>query len=132
MQSAFEKLLSSLLLRAASLFATKDVSLKFFVLDSTRVVLVYNLEEWVDILSLNRNFQLSDEVGNFIDSKVTTLVQIEIVEDLFEEGRVLSGQLKDTSLNLAEQVGDCLLGDCGILFLWNLPGRFHHPYKVFI
>ena len=122
MQSAFEKLLSSLLLRAASLFATKDVSLKFFVLDSTRVVLVYNLEEWVDILSLNRNFQLSDEVGNFIDSKVTTLVQIEIVEDLFEEGRVLSGQLKDTSLNLAEQVGDCLLGDCGILFLWNLPG----------
>ena len=122
MQSAFEKLLSSLLPRTASLFATKDVSLKFFVLDSTRVVLVYNLEEWVDILSLNRNFQLSDEVGNFIDSKVTTLVQIEIVEDLFEEGRVLSGQLKDTSLNLAEQVGDCLLGDCGILFLWNLPG----------
>ena len=122
MQSAFEKLLSSLLLRTASLFATKDVSLKFFVLDSTRVVLVYNLEEWVDILSLNRNFQLSDEVGNFIDSKVTTLVQIEIVEDLFEEGRVLSGQLKDTSLNLAEQVGDCLLGDCSILFLWNLPG----------
>ena len=122
MQSAFEKLLSSLLLRTASLFSSKDVSLKFFVLDSTRVVLVYNLEEWVDILSLNRNFQLSNEVGNFIDSKVTTLVQIEIVEDLFEEGRVLSGQLKDTSLNLAEQVGDCLLGDCGILFLWNLPG----------
>ena len=121
MQSAFEKLLSSLLLRTASLFATKDVSLKFFVLDSTRVVLVYNLEEWVDILSFNRNLKLSDEVGNFIDSKVTTLVQIEIVEDLFEEGRVLSGQLKDTSLNLAEQVGDCLLGDCGILFLWNLP-----------
>ena len=121
MQSAFEKLLSSLLLRTASLFAPKDVSLKFFVLDSTRVVLVYNLEEWVDILSFNRNLQLSDEIGNFIDSKVTTLVQIEIVEDLFEEGRVLSGQLKDTSLNLAEQVGDCLLGDCGILFLWNLP-----------
>ena len=121
MQSAFEKLLSSLLLRTASLFSSKDVSLKFFVLDSTRVVLVYNLEEWVDILSFNRNLQLSDEIGNFIDSKVTTLVQIEIVEDLFEEGRVLSGQLKDTSLNLAEQVGDCLLGDCGILFLWNLP-----------
>ena len=104
MQSAFEKLLSSLLLRTASLFAPKDVSLKFFVLDSTRVVLVYNLEEWVDILSFNRNLKLSDEVGNFIDSKVTTLVQIEIVEDLFEEGRVLSGQLKDTSLNFAEQV----------------------------
>ena len=121
MQSAFEKLLSSLLLRTASLFAPKDVSLKFFVFNSTGVVLVYNLEEWVDILSFNRNLKLSDEVGNFIDSKVTTLVQIEIVEDLFEEGRVLSGQLKDTSLNLAEQVGDCLLGDCGILFLWNLP-----------
>ena len=63
--------------------------------------MVYNLEEWVDILSLNRNLQLSDKIGNFIDSKVTTLVQIEIVEDLFEEGRVFSGQLKDTSLNLA-------------------------------
>ena len=62
--------------------------------------MVYNLEEWVDILSFNRNLKFSDQIGNFVDSKVTTLIQIEIIENLFEEGRVLSGQLKDASLNL--------------------------------
>ena len=62
--------------------------------------MVYNLEEWVDILSFNRNLKFSDQIGNFVDSKVTALIQIEIIENLFEEGRVLSGQLKDASLNL--------------------------------
>ena len=62
--------------------------------------MVYNLEEWVDILSFNRNLKYSDQIGNFVDSKVTTLIQIEIIENLFEEGRVLSGQLEDAGLNL--------------------------------
>lgn len=96
----WEAIESSLHPRAASLFASKDVSLKFFVLNSTGVVLVYHLEEWVDILSFNRNLKFSDQIGNFVDSKVTTLIQIEVIENLFEEGRVLSGQLEDASLNL--------------------------------
>ena len=62
--------------------------------------MVYNLEEWVDILSFNRNLKFSDKIGNFVDSKVTTLIQIEVIENLFEEGRVLTGKFKDASLNL--------------------------------
>jgi len=53
---------------------------------------------------------------------MTTLVQIEVVEDLLEELWVLAGQLEDTRFDLTEKVIDSLLGDSTVLLLWHLPG----------
>ena len=79
-------------LSSCSLLA-EDISLKLSVLNTARVVSIYNLEEGVDKLALNRNLQLCDEVGDLIDGEVTALVEVKVVEDLLEELRVLTGQL---------------------------------------
>jgi len=70
---------------------THDEGLELVVLNSSRVVLVDNLKEWIDVLSLDGDLQLGNEVGNLINGQVTTLVQIEIVEDFLEELWVLAG-----------------------------------------
>jgi hypothetical protein len=60
----------------------KDVGFEFVVFNATAVVFVDDLEEGVNVLSLNGNLKFGDEVCHFVDGKVTALVQIEIVEDL--------------------------------------------------
>ena len=115
-----------------SLLVVEDVGLKFIVFDSARVVDVDDLEEWVDVLSLNGDLKFCNQVGHLIDRKMSTLIQIEIVEDLLEEGWVTAGQFEDTALNLTEEVGDSLLGDLRVLFLWYLPGGLHHADEVLV
>ena len=110
----------------------EDVGFEFVVFNSSAVVFVDDLEEGVDVLSLNGNLELCDEVCHFVDGQVTTLVQIEIVEDLFKESRVALGKLKDAGFDFAKEVGDGLLGNLGVLFFRALPGRFHHADEVFI
>lgn len=90
---------------------TEDVLLEFIVFDATRVVGVDHLEEWVDELALDGDLQLSDQVCDLVDSEVATLVQVEVVEDLLKELRVLAGELPHARLNFAEQVGNSLLSD---------------------
>ena len=63
---------------------------------------------------------------------MSTLVQVEIVEDLLKELRVLAGELPDAGLDLAQKVRDRLLGHTGVLLLRHLPGRLHHADEVFV
>ena len=63
---------------------------------------------------------------------MTALVQVEVVEDLAEEGGVTSSELKDAGFDLSEEVRDSLLGDLGVLLLRNLPSRLHHAHEVLV
>lgn len=63
---------------------------------------------------------------------MSALIQIEVIEDLLDEGWVASGELEDTVLNFSEEVGDGLLGDSGVLLLGNLPGGLHHGDEVLV
>jgi len=63
---------------------------------------------------------------------VTALVKIEIVEDLLEELRVLSGKLPNARLNFAKKMGDGLLGDTRVLLFGDLPGGLHHADEVLV
>lgn len=71
--------------------ASENVLLEFIVLDAARVVCVDNLEEGVDELALDGDLQLGNEIGDLVNSEVTALVQVEVVEDLLKELRVLAG-----------------------------------------
>ena len=90
---------------------SEDEGLELVILDSSAVVLVDDLEEWVDIFSLDGDLELGNEVGNLIDGQVTALVQVEVIKDLLEELWVLAGQLKDARFDLTEQVLNSLLSD---------------------
>ena len=94
--------------------------------------MVDHLEEWVDVLSLDRDLKFCNKVGDLVNGQVTALIQIEIIEDLLQESWILSSQLEDARLNLAKQVRDGLLGDLGVLFFRDLPGRFHHSHEVLV
>jgi len=63
---------------------------------------------------------------------VTALVEVEVVEDLAEEGGVASGELENAGFHFTEEVRDGLLGDLRVLFLGNLPGGFHHADEVLV
>jgi len=63
---------------------------------------------------------------------VTALVEVEVVEDLAEEGGVASGELKNAGFHFTEEVRDGLLGDLRVLFLRDLPGGFHHADEVLV
>ena len=63
---------------------------------------------------------------------MTTLVQVEVIEDLAEEGRVTSSKLKNAGFDFTEEVRDGLLGDLGVLLLRDLPSRFHHANEVLV
>jgi len=63
---------------------------------------------------------------------VTALVEVEVVEDLAEEGGVASGELENAGFHLTEEVRDGLLGDLGVFFFGDLPGRFHHADEVLV
>ena len=110
----------------------ENVALELSVFNAARVVCVDDLEEGVDELALDRNLQLGDQVGDFVDGEVAALVEVEVVEDLLEELRVLTGELPNARLNLAEEVRDGLLGDSGVLLLGNLPGGLHHGDEVLV
>ena len=110
----------------------ENVGFEFVVFNSSTVVFVNNLEEGVDVLSLDGNLELGDEVSHFVDGEVTTLVQIEVVEDLSEESRVALGELKNAGFDFAEEVGHGLLGDLRVFLLRDLPGRFHHAHEVLV
>ena len=110
----------------------ENVSLEFVVLDATGVVFVDHLEEGVYILPLDRDLKLGDEVSDFVNSEVTALVQVEVVEDLAEEGGVASGELENAGFDLTEEVGDGLLGDLRVLLLRDLPGGLHHADEVLV
>lgn len=71
--------------------ASENVLLEFIVLDAARVVCVDNLEEGVDELALDGDLQLGNEIGDLVNGEVTALVQVEVVEDLLKELRVLAG-----------------------------------------
>ena len=94
-----------------SLLVGQDVSFKLVVLNSSRIVDVDDFEEWVDVLSFDGNLKLCNEIGHLVNSQVAALIQIEIVEDLLEEGGVTTGQLEDTALYLTEKMRHSLLGD---------------------
>jgi len=110
----------------------EDVCLELIIFDAASVVFVDHLEEGVDVFPLNGDLKFGDEVCDFIDGEVTTLVKVKIVEDLAEEGGVSAGKFKDTGLDLTEQVGDGLLGDLRVLLLGYLPGGFHHADEVLV
>lgn len=110
----------------------ENVSLEFIVFDATCVVFVDHLEEGVYILPLDRDLKLGDEVSDFVNSEVTALVEVEVVEDLAEEGGVASGELENAGFHFAEEVRDGLLGDLRVLFLRDLPGGFHHADEVLV
>jgi hypothetical protein len=63
---------------------------------------------------------------------VTTLVQIEIVEDLSKEGGVAASQFENARFDFTEEVGYGLLSNLGVLFFRDLPGGFHHAHEVFV
>lgn len=110
----------------------EDVGFEFVVFNATRVVDVDHLEEWVDVLALNGDFKFGDEVRHFINSQVSTLIQIEVVKDLAKECLILAGKFENASFDFAEEVRDSLLGDLGVLFFRNLPDTLHHADKVFV
>ena len=118
-------------LSSCSLLA-EDVGLELSVLNAARVVSIYNLEEGVDKLALNRNLQLSDKVGDLIDGEVTTLVEVEVVEDLLKELGLLAGKLPNAGLDFTEKVRHGLLGNSGVLLLRHLPGGLHHADEVLV
>ena len=94
-----------------SLLIGQDVSFKLVVLDSSRIVDVDDFEEGVDVLSFHRNLKFCNEIGHLVNSQVAALIQIEIVENLLEEGGVTTGQLEDTALYLTEKMRHSLLSD---------------------
>lgn len=110
----------------------ENVGFEFVVFNSSAVVFVNNLEEGVDVLSLDGNLELGDEVSHFVDGKVTALVQIEVVEDLSKESRVALGKLKDAGFDFTKEMGDGLLGNLGVLFFRDLPSGFHHADEVLV
>lgn len=63
---------------------------------------------------------------------MTALVEVEVVEDLAEEGGVASGELENAGFHFTEEVRDGLLGDLRVFFLGDLPGRFHHADEVLV
>ena len=63
---------------------------------------------------------------------MSTLIQIEVIEDLLEEFWVTASQFEDTGLDFTKEVGDSLLGHCSVLLLWYLPGGLHHANEVLI
>ena len=100
----------------------KNVGLELVVLNAARVVCINDLEEGVHELALHRNLQLRDQVGDFVDREVTALVKVEVVKDLLQELRVLAGELPHARLDLAQKMGNGLLGHRRVLFFRNLPG----------
>lgn len=100
----------------------ENVGLKFVVLDAATVVLVYNLEEGVDVLALDGDLQFCNQIGHFVDSEVAALVQVEVLENLLKESWVFARQLEDAGLDLSEEVGHGLLGDLRVFLLRHLPG----------
>jgi len=63
---------------------------------------------------------------------VTALVQVEVIEDLLQEFRVITSELHDTGLNFGEQVLNGLLDHSSVLFFGDLPSGLHHADEVFI
>ena len=112
--------------------SVKNVALKFLVFNSTRVVDVDHFEEWVDVLPFDGNLKLCNQVGHLIDCEMSTLIQIEVIEDLLEEFWVAASQFEDTGLHFTEKMRDGLLGHCGVLLFWYLPCGLHHADKVFV
>ena len=111
---------------------TENVGFEFVVFDSSGVVHVHDLEEWVDVLSFDRDLKLRDEICHFVDCEVAALIQIEVIEDLLQEAWFAAGKFKHATLDFAEEMGNCLLGDLGVLLLRNLPGGLHHADEIFI
>ena len=110
----------------------ENIGLELIILNSTRVVRINDLEEWIDELSLDGNAKLRNQVGHFIDGEALTTVQVKIVEDLAEKVRIVSGELKDASLDLRVQMFDSSLSLLRILMLGYLPGRLHHADEVLV
>ena len=110
----------------------EDVLLKLLVLNAAWIVSVDDLEEGVDKLSLDWYLQLGDQVSDLVNGKVSTLVQVKVIEDLLKELRVLAGELPDARLNFTKQVGDGLLSDLGVFLLGNLPSWLHHAHEILI
>ena len=78
-----------------------NVRLKLVELNTTWVVCIDYLEEWVDVLALNRNLQLRYQVGDLINGEVATLVEVEVVKDLLKERWVLARELPNAWLDLS-------------------------------
>lgn len=78
-----------------------DEGNKLVKFDAARVIGVDDFEEGVDVLTLNANLKLGNQVGNFVDGEVSALVQVEVVENLFEEVGVLAGKIPHATLHLS-------------------------------
>lgn len=83
-----------------SLVAT-DVGRELVKFNATRVIGVDDFEEGVDVLTLNANLKLGNQVGHFVNGEVPALVQVEVVENLFEEVGVLAGKVPHATLHLS-------------------------------
>jgi hypothetical protein len=110
----------------------ENIGLELVILNSTRVVCVNDLEEWIDELSLDGDTKLGNQVRYLIDGEALTAVQVKVIEDLAEQVRIVSGELKDASLDLGVQMLDSSLRLLRILVLGYLPGRLHHTNEVFV
>ena len=96
--------LQALVKATHSSLLVKNVGFELFVLNTTRVVLVYHFEEWVDIFPFDGDLQFCDQVGHLINCEMSTLIQIEVIEDLPEELWVTASQFEDTALDLTEEM----------------------------
>ena len=72
-------------IKYSSLLVVENVGFKLVVFNSSRVVDIDHLEEWIDVLSFDGDLELGNEVGHLVDGEVAALIQIEIVEDLSQE-----------------------------------------------
>lgn len=76
------------------------VRFKLFVLNNSRVVRVYDLKEWIDEFSFDRDTELSNEIGDFINGQGPGSIQVKIVKDLSQEVWIVLGKLQDSRLDL--------------------------------
>ena len=84
----------------------------------------------MDELSLNRDLELGDHIGNFIYGQGLATTEVEVVVDFTVEVWVVSSELIDSSLYLGIKMSDNSLGLLVVIVLWSLPGGLHHSNKV--
>jgi len=113
-------------------FVAANVGFELFVLDSARVVGVDHLEEGVDVLALDGDLELGNKVGHLVDGQMAGVVEVKVVENLAQEGGVVTAKLEGTGAHLSKKVVNGLSNGLGVFVLGNLPGGLHHLDKVLV
>lgn len=90
------------------------------------------LKEWVHILALNRDLQLSNHISDFIDCEVARLIQVEVAVDLLDKLGVVLGELQDTSTDFLDKHLNAGLCDGVAIGFGDLPGGLQHAHEVLV